>query len=179
MVGAYLVTEAADSVDERWVLGEGFVELGAEIADIDFDGVGEDVGVVIPDVGDELVFGEDLVGVTHKILQEGEFFFGEGDGGAGSLDGEGEGVEGKIADREDRVEGSVGAAGESAEAGEQFGKGERLGEIVVGAGVETGDFVVQLAFGSEDEDGGVIVGLAEALADGEAVKLWEHEVKNN
>lgn len=74
-------------------MGEGFVDFVSEVADVDFDGVGEDVGVVVPDVGDDLFFGDDLVFVAEEVFEEGEFFVGELDGCFCSFDFEGFGVE--------------------------------------------------------------------------------------
>ena len=70
-------------------------------------------------------------------------------------------------------------APQGADAGKQLLEGERLREIVVGAGVEPADAVVDAVEGGEEEDGGIDAVAAERLADGEAVHAGEHDVEDD
>lgn len=50
LVGVNLITKTTNGFDERMV--ERFVDFVTEIFDVDFDGVGKNVGVVIPNMID-------------------------------------------------------------------------------------------------------------------------------
>lgn len=72
-----------------------------------------------------------------------------------------------------------GPAKQGAQAGQQFGKRERFGEIVVGTGFKPGDLVLDgLARGQQQNRRAVPIG-PESPADGKAIQLREHEVQDD
>ena len=70
----------------------------------------------------------------------------------------------------------AGAAGQHFDAGEQFGEGVGLGQIVVAAGAQAGDAVVDLAQGGEDQHRGLVVLGPQRLDDRQAVAARQHAV---
>src|SRR6185295_3428864 len=74
--------------------------------------------------------------------------------------------------------GGLGAAGDGADAGEQFVDAERFGDVVVGAGVERGDLVgaAGAAGQHDDGDGGPA---AEAADDLGALHVGQAEVEDD
>ena len=71
------------------------------------------------------------------------------------------------------------AAAERAHAGEQLGRGERLDEVVVGAGVETRDPVLDGVAGGEQQDRGADPLRAQPAADGESVEAGHGDVEHD
>ena len=90
-------------------------------------------------------------------------------------------VELEVADASDGgVAGRRRASGaEGADAGEQLGQGERLDEVVIGAGIEARDAVADRIAGGEHEDRGGGALAAEALGDVVAVHGGEHDVEQD
>ena len=132
-----------------------------------------------PDEVEDLLAGEGLAGVLHEHFHDGVLHLRELDALAVLLQGAVAGVEeeGRLLDLTGVHGGAAGAAHEGVYAGGQLRRGKGLGDIVVGAGHETGDLVHLLRAGGEhdDTDGGV--GGADAAADLEAVDTGEHDVQ--
>jgi hypothetical protein len=72
----------------------------------------------------------------------------------------------------------LGAADEGLEAGVQLGEGEGLGEVVVAAGLQAADAVVELGAGTEDDDGQLVLLRAQGLDQRQPIELGEHEVND-
>ena len=70
------------------------------------------------------------------------------------------------------------ATPEGAETREEFVEGERLGEVVVGAGVEAADAVLDLVAGGEQEDRRHHPGAAQLADDLEAAEAREHDIEH-
>ena len=90
-------------------------------------------------------------------------------------------VEGQIGERHRRRLGAVvgaGAAQQRAHPREQFLEGERLGQVVVGAGVEAGDPLGHRIAGGQHQDGQVVAGAAELTAHLEPVQPRHHHVEH-
>ena len=73
---------------------------------------------------------------------------------------------------------AVAAAQLRAHAGQQFGEAERLGDVVVGAGVEAADGVHLAVLRGEEDDRHGRAALAHALADLEAVDAGQPDVED-
>jgi hypothetical protein len=58
----------------------------------------------------------------------------------------------------------------------KLGEGERLGQVIVAAGLEALDAVVHGGLGAEDDDGGADFLGAELLDEAQAVELGQHDV---
>jgi hypothetical protein len=153
------------------------VDLGAEAADHDIDDIGLGVEAIVPDVFEDEGFGYGAAGVAHEVFEELELAGLEFDFFAGAVDGAVDEVEFEVGD----LEGggfcfAVGAADEGLDASEEFTKGERFDEVIITAGLESADAVIDGAFGAEEEDRGADVLGAELADEGDAVEFREHDI---
>ena len=191
-----LVAEAVDGLDVAGVFGVG-LDFGAEHGDVVIDGAGGGEGAVAPDGIEELFAGDGGAGVFGEEAEDGEFFGGavKKFGGfvgigwvswvsffvLGAVDGLGGEVDLQVAELE-VVEGclfAAGAAEEGADAGEEFFGAEGFDEVIIGAGIEAFDAVLDHAFGGEEEDGDVAMEFAKFGADGEAIEAGHHDVEKD
>jgi hypothetical protein len=157
-----------------------FVDFAAEVGDVDIDEIGICGVVVTPEVIEDLGPGDDTALVAHEELEEAEFLGAEFDDAAVARCAAAAEVEDKVFDGEFvGVPGLDAAAAECAEAGEEFLEGERLGEVVVGSGVEATDAILNAVEGGEKEDGCVDTVAPESAADFEAVDRGEHDVEDD
>ena len=74
---------------------------------------------------------------------------------------------------------AAGAAQDRLDAGDDLGEAERLGDVVVAAGAERLDLVLDRVLGGEEEDRGLEAALAEAAADLDPVEVGEHPVEHD
>ena len=88
-------------------------------------------------------------------------------------------VEPDVAGLEDGVERLGRAAGEGPQAGRQLGEGERLDQVVVGAGVEPGDAVGHGVARGQEQDRGLHAPAAQPAADLEPVDAGQHDVEDD
>lgn len=172
------VAGEAHGADERGL--EAGVDLFAEAGDEDFHGAGVVFVLALPDALGKLAAGECASGFLHEDFEQLEFagrkwndFSGACDAAAAQIHLEVGDLKG-IGDGGDR-----GATAEGFDAREQFLHGKGLGQVVVRAGFEALDAVLDVAHGGEDEDarGGVFG--AEAFQHGEAVEPREIEIEND
>ncbi len=64
------------------------------------------------------------------------------------------------------------------DAGEQFARVERLGQVVVGAHFEADDAVDLFALGGQHDDRRIVTAVAQSLADRHAILTRQHQVKH-
>ena len=88
-------------------------------------------------------------------------------------------VEFEIADNDARGAEFVGAAEQGAEAGEEFAEFKWLREVIVGAGIEAFDSVVNTVFRREHQDGRALAAGTYGFADGEPVDAGNHDVEDD
>ena len=174
------VANALDGGDDARVGGVAF-DLVAEVGDGDVHGAGFGVGAEAPDLFEKLGAGNGAGLVAVEPAEDAAFARGEGNGLPAALGGAMAEIEVAAVGADGFRLGGDGLepAGEGVNAGKQFAGAEGLGDIVVGADLEAADFVFLGAAGGEHEDGEAGAGLAEALADGEAVEFGQHEVEND
>jgi hypothetical protein len=117
--------------------------------------------------------------MAHQVLEEGELARRQIDRTPPARHAPRRGVELQVPDPKDR--GSLGgpAPHERAQARQQLGERERLGQVVVGAGVEPRDPVGHRVARRKHEDGAPSTGLAQPPADLEAVDVWQHQVQDD
>ena len=169
------VSGAADGVQER--LAEALVDLGAQPRDVHVDDVGLRIEVIVPDVLEQHGAGHHLAGVLHQIFEQAELARLQRDRLAAARDRVAEPVELEVADAEHGLCGvGLPPPGKRLDAGEQLGEGVGLGQIVVAAGAQARDAVVDLAEGGEDQRRRVVALAAQFLDDRQAVALRQHAV---
>jgi hypothetical protein len=139
------VAHAADRLDHVPA------ELAAQVANVNVDHVGLGIEVVPPHVRQQLLAGQDLVGVAQERLGQRELPAGQLDRAAGHGGSPGAQVQGHVArSQQGCLLGAVGPQPD-ANAGQQLLEPERLRDVVVGAAVEPGHGDLDLVPGGEDD----------------------------
>jgi hypothetical protein len=151
----------------------------AEVADVDLDDVGVALEGVVPDVLQDLGLGDDLAGLAHQVLQQGELPGGEGDLDLAPPAAVGGGVEAQVADLEDRRPLPPAPAQQRPDAGHEHDVGEGLRQEVVGPGVEGLGLVELAVLGREHDDRRPVAALPERGADLVAVHARQHDVEDD
>src|SRR5262249_3031301 len=145
------VADAAQRVDQRRQTGP--LQLAAQQVDVDVDDVGQGVVGLAPDVAAEHLAADDGVLVPGQVGQHLELAQGQGDlhpGAGGAAGGQGAPQAGGP---QHRLGVGLDAAQQDAQAGQQLGEGEGLDQVVVGAGVQAGDAVLDGVASGQDENG--------------------------
>src|SRR5436190_9972761 len=169
------VSDAADGVQQ--LLWELFVDFIAQAEDEHVDNIRLGIEAVVPDVLENHGFGDDAPGVAHQEFEEREFAGLEFDLLAGASHFAGEKVEGQVGNGQAGRFGRFGGAtNRRLDAGEQLGKSERLDEIIIAAGLQAFDAIVDGGFGTEDEDGNLDVLAAQGLHERKAIEFGEHHI---
>ena len=89
------------------------------------------------------------------------------------------GVETKGAEAKLVGRGDTSAAGRGADTRKQLREGERLGEVVVRAGIQSADHLVLLIERREHDDGRAVGARAQMLRDGVSAAAWKADVEHN
>src|SRR3954447_4642336 len=178
-VGAQDVAEPADRAEQPRLR---VLQLASQVADVRLDDVVLAVEVVLPDVVQDLLLGQDALGVEEEVAEQAELGGGELDLVARAPDLVAVLVQLQVAVPEARGGVAVVAADAAQERGDpqrELLQRERLGDVVVAAADEAGDAVVlRVARGEEDHRHEVARG-AQPAADLEAVDVGEHDVEHD
>ena len=128
------------------------VDLAADAAEVDLDDVGVAVEVDVPGVGQELGLRHGRAGVAHQVLEDGELLARQVDVVATARGTCGRPGRAEVVDLDRRPVGRRTAAQQGPQPGQQHDERERLGEVVVGAGVERLGDVVLAVLGRQHQD---------------------------
>src|SRR3954452_12605746 len=128
-------------------------ELAAQVADVDVDDVGGPLVVGIPDVIEQPRAADQLARMAGEVLEDRELASGQLDRGPADGDQVPGRVDDKLADAQLRRALGGPAADQRAYAREQLPEVERLGQVVVGAGVEPADAIADPDARGEHEYG--------------------------
>jgi hypothetical protein len=133
--GVDTVAETADRFDQI------DAELLAQAADKNLDRIGVAVKILIVEMFRQFGARDHLVGMVHEIFQHLVFMGGELDRIA--IDGHTAGAQIEAHRPADKLVGGMagGATHERADAGQHFLDVERLGDVIVGAGIDALDLV--------------------------------------
>src|SRR5450432_916746 len=129
------------------------VELAAQALDVDVDDVRERVEVFVPHMLRNLFPAHHAALVQDQVFEKGVLLGGEVDILAGARDAMAAGIENEVGDVYYPEAQAGGAAEQGTEAGEKFLEIERLGEVIVSAGIEARDAIVHRAARGQHEDG--------------------------
>src|SRR6266702_3888987 len=146
-ISTYTVTDhvprAADRVQQRPL--ETLVDLRAQPRNVHVDHVGLRIEMIVPDVLQQHGTRHHLTGMLHQIFEQAEFARLECQFVLAAGDAMGEPVELEIADPVERVFGRTAApARQHLDTGQQLGEGIGFWQIVVAAGTQALDAVVDL-----------------------------------
>ena len=141
------------------------------------DHVGLRIEVIVPDVLQQHGAGHHLAGMLHQIFEQAELARLQGQFFLAADDAVGEPVEFEIADAVDGLfRRTALATRQHFDPREQFGEGIRLRQIVVAAGTQALDAVVDLAERGEDQRRRAVALLAQRADQRQAVALGQHAV---
>jgi hypothetical protein len=155
------------------------VNLAAEEADESVEGVFLDIFRLLPYGVENGLAGGDAAFLAHEEFEQTKFGGGEMDFASSAEDATLGDFHGQVADAQGMSARLEDATLEGADTGEQDGEGERLGYVVVGAGIKTFDDVGDGVAGSEHQNGEVLLNFSEAARYLNAVDAGEHDVEEN
>src|SRR3954452_7245078 len=179
-VGAQDVAEPADRAEQPRLR---VLQLASQVADVRLDDVVLAVEVVLPDVVEDLLLGQDALGVEEEVAEQAELGGGELDLVARAPDLVAVLVQLQVAVAQPRRSVAVVSAPDAAQEGgdpeRELLEREGLGDIVVTAAYEARDAVVLgVARGEEDHRDEIARG-AQPAAHFEAVDVGEHDVEHD
>jgi hypothetical protein len=132
------------------------IDLAAQPVHEHIDDVCLRIETVIPDMLKDHRFGDDAAHVAHEIFEEGEFTRLQLDLLIAAADFAREQIEGEVRDGKARgIAGRVERRNESLHARKKFGEREGFGEVIIAAGLQAFDTVVDAGLRAEDESTGV------------------------
>ena len=173
------VAGTADGVDHRLPAG---VDLLAQVADVELDDVGLAAEVVVPDPVEDLRLAQHPARVAHEEPQQLELGRGQLDPVAAAVYLVRVLVQGQVADGQPGragVPAGAGPAQQPAQPGQHLLQAERLGDVVVAAGGDAGDPVLDSIPGGQEQHAHVRVGRPHAAQHLQPVEVREHDVEDD
>ena len=153
------------------------IDLFPQAADQHVDDVGLGVEAVLPHVRQDHRLRHDLAGVPHQVLEERELPRPQIEHRAGPRDAPREQIEHEIVDgQRRRFRGAAGAAHQRLHARQQLRERERLGEVIVAAGLQAAHAVVHRSPRAQDQHRRQDAAAPHLLDEREAVAAREHHV---
>ena len=161
------------------VVAEDSLQLFPQGRNVDADRVAEAVDTAVPDVLNQLFLADRPLLMEHQIFQKSQFLSREGKGRPTGFYTPRLCVEGKVSALQDQRVLDHAPPRETPDAGFQFLKVKGLAEIVIRAAVESLDFILKLASGREDEDGGFRILLPDAAEHLHTVHAGEVQIQDD
>ena len=144
---------------------------------MDVDDIGLGVEMIFPDLLQQHGAGHRLAGVAHQEFQQLELARLQVNLLAGAVHGASDEVHLEVADLEHGGHAAgLPAARQGLDPGDQFGEGIGFDQIVIRAGLEARDAILDLAEGGQEQDGGLVAVLAQGLDHADAVEARHHPV---
>ena len=175
-VPAQRVARAPDGLEPH--AAARLVQLAPQPADVHVDDVGEGVELVVPRVVEDPVAAEDLVRVQQEEPQQAELLGAQHEQLAAVPGHPRRRVEAERPQRQDGRQRALRPAQKRADARQQFFEGERLDQVVVGAGVQAGHLVRRRVPRRQHEHGQGHALLTQLPAEREPVHAREHDVED-
>src|SRR3970040_175356 len=142
---------------------EAFIPLAPEVVHVDLHRLGEGVGVLVPDVFEQLFLGDGPPLIPRQVVEQREFLRRQMDLAALAARPVGVRVQFQSARVEDRFPEAAFAPGDGPDPGRQLAEGEGLHEIVVGALGQPFDTLANRTPGGQHDDSAAEAVFAEAL----------------
>src|SRR5215207_2409489 len=155
------------------------VHLATQPAHVDVDEVRERIVIVVPDVRVDLGARDDAAGVAHEMLEQRVLLRRERDLALPASSGMAARIHDEFGHRELVGKHVAATSDESTESCEELTEVERLREIIVGAGVQAGDLVLDGIARREHEDGCAGTASANLATDLYAVARGEDDVEDD
>ena len=154
------------------------VELAAQALEGDVNDVGAGLELQMPDLLKEFGASDGAAFGAQQTFEQGVFAGGEIYDDLGATHLVTDGVYLKVGDGvgENGLGGVTSQDG--AKAGAEFTGGERLGQVIVGTEIESGDAVFERIAGGKDEDGQTSATEAEAAKNFQPIEAGKHEVEH-
>ena len=154
----------------------GRIELAAQVADLDVDDIGLGDEFEIPHVLEQHRPGHDLAGAAHEIFEQGEFPRQQIDRLAVALYGPLDEVHFQRAGLQSRLPHVAAPAQERFDARRQFADVERLDQVVVAAGLQPIDPLVDRRECADHQGRRGVAFGAQRLDDREAILAMQHPI---
>ena len=158
---------------------ERLVELAPQMADVDLDDVGVALEREVPHVVEDLALRHDLPGAPQQELEHGELARGERHLDVAAATPMGDRIDREVTGGVHDRPGAAGAAEQRPQSGQEHDERERLGEVVVGAGVERLGVVVLAVLRGQHQDRRPVAAVAELLAHPVPVDAGQHDVEHD
>src|SRR4051812_3240770 len=172
------VPDAANGMDQR--VGLLVVDLPAHPPDIDIDDVGRRTEMKVPDPLQQHGPGDDAALVADQVFQKLEFAGKQRDRPAAPAGGPRDQVDGEIADAQNGLLGDgVAAPGQRLEAGQEFDEGKRLDQVIIAAGAQATNPVVDFAERADDQERRGDAAVAQPAHHRDAVDVRQHAVEGD
>ena len=158
---------------------ESVVDLAPQAAHEHLEHVCEWVVVLVPHARGDRRPIDDLIAVAHQKLEQRELLCRELDGTARASNAVCAQVDLEVGDAHGLGQRRGTAARQRVQASDELAKGERLGEIVVGARIESLDAIVDRVARGEHQHGRAHAALAQRATEVEPTASGEHDVEND
>src|SRR6267378_1796573 len=171
------VTRSAHCVDES--LRRVNIDLSAQVVDIDVDYVGQSIGRELPNMMDDRRPRHILAGVEHEVFEQSEFFGGEFDRAAAATYHSPYAIQFQIQAAQDGLKRETAPAQQRPHASGELGKSERLGQIIVSAGIEAVHAVFHARASREDQHGQMRSGAAYLPKNFHSADIRQIQIQND
>src|SRR5581483_2171198 len=162
------IADAAHRVQQSRL--EPGIDLLPEPAYMHVYDIGLRVEMVLPHVFEQHRAGHHLAGMAHQVFEQFELAPLQLDLPAAARDPMRQEVDAQVGDGQHGLDRrAVAAPRQGLEPGQQLAEGERLGQVVVAAGAQPADAVVDLGERAQDQDRRPVAGVAQRLDDAEPV----------
>src|SRR3990172_4574198 len=170
------IANSPNGLDLVWLARS--LELGPQVGKINVDQKRAHVRLIGPDKIKDMLPGKDLFVVAHETLEQLPFGRGQVKRSFSAPGGMSAQVHDEVAVSQlPDIAPQLGEpTSEGAHTCQQFFESERLDHVVVGAAVEPGDSVFNLATSRQEQGGGREAGAADSPADGRPVAAGKHPV---
>ena len=171
------VTRAAQRVDQFDV--EAIVDFAPQPANEDLEHVCERIVVLVPDVRSDRSAIDDLLAMANEELEQRKLFRRQLDLSTAATNAMRSKIDLEIGDCRDFGQRSWSTSRKRIQTRDELAEGERLREIVVGAGIEPAYAIIDGVAGGQHQNGGADTALSEVSAKIEAVAPGEHDIEND
>lgn len=155
-----------------------FIDLATQPAGVYVDDIRVDVPAIVPEVRHQLGAAHDSTGVACKVLKEGELLHGERNLPRAATRRTTARVDDEVADYELGRKYLAAPAGQRPEAGEKLAKVEWLREVIVGAGIEPSNLILDRIERRQHQNRDLASVLPNRPADLDAAAARHQDVEN-